>query len=184
MEQQTKIKQKSAVKITARNYDKFIVENNKLVDSRTGEIIDDMTAIVKYHDITSELERNPNRLFYFNNWLKGNKFSKLYQIKMRGYTNTISLQGNGLLFILMLYLKPGSNIVMIENKNPTNQQLADLTDIGSEKIRKLIAELAKVNLIKTIGSGSKREIFVNPYLCFNGKNLLKPTLKLFYPDDK
>ena len=56
MEKQTKIKQTSAIKkVTARNYDKFIVENNKLVNTITGEIVDDMSVIISYHELTGEL---------------------------------------------------------------------------------------------------------------------------------
>lgn len=171
------------IKVTKKNIDKFIVNGEKLIYIPTGEVIDNFFTTYDYIHLMqeSENEKEIPKEFFYNEWLKSKKFTKFYQVEVRNYHNKMSLQAQGLLFILMTHLRKSSNEVVISNKRPTNKVLLDYTGVGIKLLNKLLSELEELNLIKRIGNTNKRAILVNPYLCFNGKNAVKSTVKLFYP---
>jgi hypothetical protein len=118
--------------------------------------------------------------YYYNNWLKGKKFTKLYQIEGREYHKELSLGAKGLLYVLMSHLVKSTNEVFVNGHRPTNDDLTKLTGASINTLNKLFDELEKVNLVKRKGSTSKRVILVNPYLSLNGQNVIKSTVKEFY----
>ena len=183
MEKQTKIKQTSAIKVTPKTYPDFqISEEGKLIHTVTGEIIDLVDIIIAYRDLSEKLHKKLSRDFYFNKWQGGNKFSKIYQVKTKHMIKGLSLQAKGLLFVMTLNLKQTVNEVVIEGKRPTNKMLSDSCGVSERVIKSLLSELDKANIIKLKGNTSSRIILLNPYVCFNGSNLLKATLQVFYKD--
>lgn len=168
--------------ISKNNYKKFVIKGDKLIFIETGEIIDNIHTILDYYHMTVKLEKEHSvpKEYYYNNWLKGKKFTKLYQIDGRNYHEELSLQAKGLLFIFMTHLLKSTNEVFINGHRPTNKELMKLTGVSMNTLTKLFEELDKANLVKRKGNTTKRIILVNPYLCLNGQNIIKSTVKEFY----
>ena len=183
---QSKVKTQKELKVTKKNIDKFIINGEKLVYIPTGEVIDNIFTIYDFFNICQDCEKSEKipKDFYYNNWQNKKKFTKLYQVEIREINDKLSLQAKGLLFVFMINLKQSTNEVMINGKRPTNEILLKQTDIGIKLLNKLFSELEDAKLIKRVGNTNKRMILLNPYLCFNGSNLIKKTLIAFYPDHK
>ena len=183
---QSKKEKQKEIKVTKKNLNKFIINVDKLVYIPTGEIIDNVFTIYDFLNICQESEESKKipKEYYYNSWLSGKKFTKLYQVEIRDYHDKLSLNAKGFLFIFMTHLKQATNEVMIKSKRPTNADLLKATGVGIKLLNKLFNELEELNMIKRIGNTSKRIILVNPYLCFNGKNVIKRTVKEFYPEHK
>jgi hypothetical protein len=177
---------KQEFRVNKKTYNDFVVSHGKLVYKPTGEIVSDIAIILDHYNMTVKMDKEdtlPTEYFY-NNWNRSNKFTKLYQIEPRILNSELSLQARGLLFVFMTHLVKSTNEVVINGHRPSNRDLVKATGVSNSTLMRLFIELEELNIIKRIGGTTNRAILVNPYLCFNGKNLAKSTLDEFKIDPK
>jgi len=176
-----KEKTKREIKVTKKNVHKFQIIEDRLVYLPTGEILDNVFTIYDYVNVCNEIEiadEVPQEFFY-NAWLKNNKFTKLYQVVVREQNKKLSLNANGMLLIFMSNLNKSTNEVVINGKRPTNNMLMKISGVGIKLLNKILTELEEGGLIKRMGNTNNRIIIVNPEICFNGKNVVKRTVDAF-----
>lgn len=175
--------------------------DNKYVDIITGEIVD-YEAAIKILDkennetkifnelIQSEKEIikkengwvDPKEKYTFNwNNNKNNPkfFYKGYKEFQKKQIKNLNITEIGLLTILSMYLESQTNKVCVNGVSPTNKQIQNLSGLGETTIKKSLSSLKDRNLIVTIGRGTGREIYVNPYWSFDGNTISNNTLNLF-----
>lgn len=176
---------KDKQKITKRNIDKYTVIEDKLVYIKTGEVVDNMYAILDYINIMQEIEKEESidKEYFYNNWIPKNKFTKFYHGYIKINQKKLSLNSKGLLFLFMCNVKLHTNEVLIDGIRPSNKVIMEHSGIKDERtLVKSFEELESYNLIKRIGNTKSRLILLNPYLCLNGKKILRSTVKEFYKE--
>lgn len=168
------------------------------VDTITGEILryEQVIQILKEEKrktsslIDCELEqiqiengifqKKDTHRFNWNN-TRGNPtfFYKGYKMFQKEVSENMSLNEIGLLTVLTMNLETETNRVVIGGKLPSNKKLCDITGVSNKTLKNILASLRSKKLIATKGRGLGREIYVNPYWAFDGKDISKKTLDLF-----
>lgn len=174
----------------------WVVQNNEgVVNTETGEFFDNYSEFKNSQDNTIKDIRNETQFVkqtfgvqdkkdtHYLGWNnnKGNPtyFTKNYKTYQRELMKDMDIFEMGMMSILSTYSESESNKVVIDKTSPTNKILEDLSGLGTRKTKEVISSLKNKNLVATIGNGRAREIYINPFWSFDGKNIEKKTLDIF-----
>jgi hypothetical protein len=177
----TKQSNQNIRKVTTKNFNDFVLSNDSLVYTPTGEIISNYSFMIEYHKLSKKLHRSSDA-FYVNTWNKFMKFTKLYTLKMSQKLPEMSVSAKALFLTLITYVESNTDVVVInESYFPSNKELSDISRVSINKINKTLEELEMLELIKLDKQQSSKNkiMVVNPNYAFNGKNILKRTLSFF-----
>lgn len=172
--------QTSRVKITVKNYERFIIsEDGLLVDSHTGEIMTQIADIIDHYHLTMKLGKQYTENYYIHNWHKQHKFTKVYQVFTRNILEDITTNSKALLLVLISHLEYSTNEILIESNPPKNLELAKLCGCSERSLGRSLQELKLLGVIYFKGESKNRTIFLCPEVALNGQRLLKATRLLF-----
>lgn len=177
------------------------IDNSEYVENSTGEIISYKDAIKvlldKKQSIQSDidkeirkikkdndvLERKDTHFFNWNN--KGNPtlFVKKYKVFSREVSKMLSINEKAMLFVLSDYIETETNQIVIKgSRYPSNKVIGELVGLKNTATSNTISSLKDKGILATRGKGKEREIFLNPFLAFDGKDISRETLKMFNMD--
>lgn len=158
-------------------YKSAIKELTKEKETSSDLVASEIREIKKANGITDKKETH--QLNWNNNNGNPTLFSKSYKVFGREVKQNMDIAERGFLYTIIDYLETETNRIVIQDKAPTNAELAKITGVSIPTISRMISSLKEQGLIKTTGSGMGREIYLNPYVAFDGKDIDKKTLDLF-----
>jgi len=153
-------------------------ENQQIINILTGEILTQRDIHEQYDqalsdklDFDSPYEKLP--------WKPTDKFSKTYSDELSELPLLKYAEGYHLIILFIGNIQWASNEVLIDKKPPTNDVLAKLISPSSRMIKTYLQELESHKIIRRVGKGKARRIYLNPKYAFNGRMILKETTALF-----
>lgn len=169
----------------------------ELIDLQTGEIYTNAEEVEEWYKRRSDekrldrdLERDIIATFgiktelelYQQRWKNDSWFIKVYRTERREFLKKakLSVNASALLFQIEGYLEFKTNRVANKNgKRFTNKDLQDMVGISSTTLKNTLNELEDKLIIKRVGDGQSREIYINPYLMCAGNKMSKDIEELF-----
>lgn len=169
----------------------------ELIDLQTGEIYSSEQEVKEWYKRRSDekrldrdLERDIIATFgiktelelYQQRWKNDSWFIKVYRTERREFLKKakLSVNASALLFQIEGYLEFKTNRVANKNgKRFTNKDLQDMVGISSTTLKNTLNELEDKLIIKRVGDGQSREIYINPYLMCAGNKMSKDIEELF-----
>lgn len=153
---------------------------NKIINLTTGEVIEDVVTAKENIKQLREVKKNENDVLNANIkaiekefGLDGNKIVKdsqtdyFYKVKKSKENNhnilALSHSGRELLFLLMLHMDYMDNVVTIDRKYPSNEELLKLFGMSKVTFQKALRELNESNIVCLVHKGKYRKIILNPY---------------------
>lgn len=153
---------------------------NKIINLTTGEVIEDVVTAKENIKQLKEVKKNENDVLNANIkaiekefGLDGNKVIKdnqtdyFYKVKKSKENNhnilALSHSGRELLFLLMLHMDYMDNVVTIDRKYPSNEELQKLFGMSQVTFQKALKELKELDMVFLIPKGKYRKIVMNPY---------------------
>lgn len=112
----------------------------------------------------------------------GRKYVKVYAVNQRNAISKSDLSVNSLalLFCMQPYLEQYTNRVCLPNgKSFSNKDLENLLGISNNPLLYALNELESKNIMKRVGKGRARQIFINPNLMTSGTETQKETYEMF-----
>lgn len=153
---------------------------NQIINLTTGEVIEDVETAKENIKQLKEVKKNENDILNANikaiekefeldrnKIIKDNQTDYFYKVKKSKENNhnilALSHSGRELLFLLMLHMDYMSNVVTIDRKYPSNDELQNLFNMSKVTFQKSIKELSESDIVKLIPKGKYRKIVINPY---------------------
>ena len=154
----------------------YEIINDVLVNKTTGEVIDSISEINAYIKIINRFTDIKNKVIACN---RTEKFTKLIHVNAENLPK-MSLQEKGFLLFTCQNLKKYDNSLYLNSSDYiSNSDIAKQLSISESTLKRIMKSLNNKQLIKTIGRGRNRKIYINPIIAINGNGTRLKTLQLF-----
>ena len=166
-----------------------IIDDETIVVNETGEIIripdyksdyqqnikgnfDEMVKDFNKLGIKSDYKiiKHRNKSYETVNIKTDFEFNKEFRVEMRNLIKSGILSKNARCFLgtMTPFITFPSNSIMIDGRNPSIDELMNMTDMGSSVLYKTLKELEEMKIIKRKNSNANLVIYVNPFLYCGG----------------
>lgn len=153
-------------------------EDGQIIHIPTGEILTQRDIHEQYDqalsdklDFDSPYEKLP--------WKPNDKFVKTFSDELSTLPQLKYAESYHLIILFIGNIQWASNEVLINKKPPSNEALVKLTNSSIRMVSDYMKELESYKIIKRIGKGKSRRIYLNPKYAFNGRMILKETTAMF-----
>lgn len=112
----------------------------------------------------------------------GRKYIKVFVVAQRDMMkdNRLSVNAMAFLFNMQCYIEQYTNKITKPNgASFTNSELQKITTLGIRVLSNVFNELESNNIIKRIGNGKSREIYLNPNLATRGSEIQQDVFDMF-----
>ena len=109
------------------------------------------------------------------------QFNKEFRVELRDVMKSGLLSKNARCFLgtMTPFISFPTNTLIIDGKNPSIEDLKDITDMGNNVIYKTLKELEKACIIKRVNTNTQLIIYINPFLYCGGYCVEEETYKMF-----
>ncbi len=177
-----------------------MIDKENMVQTNTGEVIkfeDIKKAKVErilneYKDMVDDLStlgfRTDYQLLKYRNKnysvvnIKSDfEFNKEFRVELRDVMRSKMLSKNARCFLgtITPFISFPTNTIVIDGKNPSIEDLKEITDMGNGVMYKTLKELEKAYIIKRVNSNANLIIYINPFLYCGGYCVERDTYELF-----
>ena len=167
-------------------------EDGNVVVTETGEIIS-YDEYLDRRSIEKDIQRAVDRKIRDTNrevngeqqckkqkdWLPNYHFVKTIIGNYLDWSDNMDVYERGLMHLMIGLVEWETNKVIVDGENITNGYIRDKLKIGVDTLARTFNSLEEKNIIKRVGVGKQREIYINPLYVYQGKGMSNDTLKMF-----
>ena len=162
-----------------------MIDKENMVQTNTGEVIKfedikkakEERILNEYKDMVDDLSALDVKTDYkIIEYKKKNynvvniktdfQFNKEFRVELRDVMKSGLLSKNARCFLgtMTPFISFPTNTLIIDGKNPSIEDLKDITDMGNNVIYKTLKELEKACIIKRVNTNTQLIIYINPFL--------------------
>ena len=177
-----------------------IIDDETIVVEETGEIIripdyksdyqedikcnfDEMVKDFNELGIKSDYKiiKHRNKSYETVNIKTDFEFNKEFRVEMRNLIKSGILSKNARCFLgtMTPFITFPSNSIMIDSRNPSVDDLKEMTGMGTNVIYNTLKELEEIKIIKRISTNTDLVIYINPFLYCSGYCVEVDTYEMF-----